>query len=69
MDSNPTISPERVCGVVLQSQQCYEDDPNYDWSIDVDLGVKPNATSFGKIEFSPENLSNKVGKYSYKICH
>jgi len=36
---NPSSSV--ICGIFLQENECSIDDPNLDWTVDVDLGPKP----------------------------
>jgi hypothetical protein len=31
----------RICGILLQGSHCSEDEPSLEWSIDIDLGSKP----------------------------
>ncbi|KAJ9595713.1 hypothetical protein L9F63_013126 [Diploptera punctata] len=38
------LTSDTICGVVLQSSGCSQDDAKLEWTIDVDLGNKPNIT-------------------------
>jgi hypothetical protein len=36
------LTSSRICGIVFQGNGCSEDEPSLEWTVDVDLGPKPN---------------------------
>ncbi|XP_049773538.1 sphingomyelin phosphodiesterase-like isoform X5 [Schistocerca cancellata] len=41
VDNKPTLTAKQICSVLLQDLDCAETDPSYEWTVDIDLGEKP----------------------------
>ncbi|XP_069688528.1 sphingomyelin phosphodiesterase-like isoform X2 [Periplaneta americana] len=50
LNNTTGLTPNRICGIVLQDRGCSADDDSLEWTLDIDLGSKPTA-----VEVSNEN--------------
>ncbi|XP_049856755.1 sphingomyelin phosphodiesterase-like isoform X1 [Schistocerca gregaria] len=41
IDNTPTLTAKQICSVLLQDLNCPENEPPYEWTVDIDLGDKP----------------------------
>ncbi|XP_049773535.1 sphingomyelin phosphodiesterase-like isoform X2 [Schistocerca cancellata] len=41
IDNTPTLTGHQICSVLLQDLDCAETEPPYEWTVDIDLGEKP----------------------------
>jgi hypothetical protein len=40
-NNTENITSSRVCGILLQGNECSKDDPSLEWTINIDPGRKP----------------------------
>jgi hypothetical protein len=43
LNNTESLSPTLMCGIFLQDYECFIDDPNLEWTVDVNLGPKPKV--------------------------
>jgi hypothetical protein len=37
------LTSSRICGILFQGNGCSKEEPSLEWTVDVDLGPKPNV--------------------------
>lgn len=42
-NNTENLTSSVICGIFLQENECFIDDPSLEWTVDVDLGPKPTV--------------------------
>jgi hypothetical protein len=43
LNNTEGLTSSRICGILFQGNGCSEEEPSLEWTVDVDLGPKPNT--------------------------
>lgn len=43
LNNTEGLTSRRICGIILQGNGCSKDEPSLEWTVDVDLGPKPEV--------------------------